>query len=270
MALLSFTVKCNSIADYAEALKLSEAPVAYARVMFLGPGGSGKSSLLDGLMDQPLRLAESTALADILNITYHWVEAADAAEDAWRLMEEKDEVQELASLCHLAVKDKTERPQGAAAGVNAPVHTASAPSSDQDAQKAAHIQKDVAGSVVYVVWKMQQKQKKLQQRQQELQWKQEEEQFLLFILDLQQEQQQLEHTPPSTGPEVMMRVWDCGGQPVFLDILSAFLTSRTMFLLLFDASQPLNTKCQETWRHKGWTYHGKEHNITSPHQHCQK
>ena len=254
IAVLSSTMKCNSIADYAEALKLGEAPVAYARVMFLGPGGSGKSSLLDGLMDQPLRLAESTALADILNITNHWVEAADAAEDAWRLMEEKDEVQELASLCHLAVKDKIERPQGAAAGVNAPVHTASASSSDQDAQKAAHIQKDVTGSVVYVAWKMQQKQKKLQQRQ--------EEKFGLSLLDVEQEQQQLEHTPPSTGPEVMMRVWDCGGQPVFLDILSAFLTSRTMFLLLFDASQPLNTKCQETWNHEGQTYHCKEHNIT--------
>jgi len=162
--------------------------------MFLGPGGSGKSSLLDGLMDQPLRPAESTALADILNITYHWVEAADAAEDAWRLMAEEDEVQELASLCHLAVKDKTERPQGAAAGVNAPVHTASVP--DQDAQEAVHIQEDVTGSVVQKAWKMQQKLKErqqlLQRRQQELEW------------------QQLKHALSSTGPEVMMRVWDCG------------------------------------------------------------
>jgi len=158
MAVLSFTMKCNSIADYAKALKNGEAPVAYTRVMFLGPGGSGKSSLLDGLMDQPLRFAESTALADILNIIYHWVEAADAAEDAWRLMAEEDEVQELASLCHLAVKGKTERPQGAAAGVSAPVHTASASFSDQDAQKAAHIQKDVADSVVQKAWKVQKKQ----------------------------------------------------------------------------------------------------------------
>ena len=236
IAVLSSTMKCNSIADYAEALKLGEAPVAYARVMFLGPGGSGKSSLLDGLMDQPLLLAESTALADILNITYHWAEAADAAEDAWRLMAEEDEVQELASLCHLAVKDKTERPQGAAAGVVAPVHTASAPSSDQDAQKAALIQKDVAQSVFEKAWQVKQKQKL----------------SLLY----------LKHAPPSTGPEVMMRIWDCGGQPIFLDILSAFLTSRTMFLLVFDASQPLNNKCQEIWRHKGQTYHGKEHNIT--------
>ena len=267
MAVLSFTMKCNSIADYAEALKLGVAPVAYARVMFLGPGGSGKSSLLDGLMDQPLCPAESTALADILNITYHWVEAADAAEDAWRHRTEDDEVQELASLCHLAVKDKTERPQDAAAYVNAPAHTASASSSDQDAQKAAHIQKDVAVNVVQKAWKMQQKEKQKQKlhlrqlerqlRQRRLQQRQLQEQQ-----QLQQEQQQLRHALSSTCPEVMMRIWDCGGQPVFLDILSAFLTSRTMFLLVFDASQPLNNKCQESWRHKGQTYHGKEHNIT--------
>ena len=242
IAVLSSTMKCNSIADYAEALKLGVAPVAYARVMFLGPGGSGKSSLLDGLMDQPLLLAESTALADILNITYHWVEAADAAEDAWRFMAEEDEVQELASLCHLAVNDKTERP---AAGVIAPVHTASASSSDQDAQKAALIQNDVAQSVLAKA---------------------------LQVKYWQRFSRRIEHAPPSagpeqhalfgTGPEVMMRIWDCGGQPIFLDILSAFLTSRTMFLLVFDASQPLNNKCQESWRHKGQTYHGKEHNIT--------
>ena len=160
IAVLSSTMKCNSIPDHAEALKPGEAAVAYARVMFLGPGGSGKSSLLDGLMDQPLLLTGDTALTDILNIRYHWAKAADAAEDAWRLMAEE------------------------------------------------------------------------------------------------------QHAPSGTGPDIMMRIWDCGGQPVFLDILSAFLTSRTMFLLVFDASQPLNNKCQESWRHKGQTYHGKEHNIT--------
>ena len=37
-------------------------------------------------------------------------------------------------------------------------------------------------------------------------------------------------------------LWDCGGQPVFLEILPAFLTPRTMFLLMFNASKPLNSK----------------------------
>ena len=40
--------------------------------------------------------------------------------------------------------------------------------------------------------------------------------------------QQAKQHPHAQAPEseVMMHVWDCGGQPVFLDILPPFLTSR--------------------------------------------
>ena len=39
--------------------------------------------------------------------------------------------------------------------------------------------------------------------------------------------------------EVLLHLCDCGGQPVFLDILPAFLSSRTMFVLVFNASKGL-------------------------------
>ena len=222
-----------------EALKLGEVPAAYARVMFLGPGGSGKSSLLDGLMNQPLRPDESTALADTLNIKYQWVEAADAAEDAWKAVTEEDEDNELASLSHQVVQRGS---QGAAAYIKnwakapavvlfCPVLVAasalSAVRTDQKyARNAAQIHEDVTQSVVNKAFR------------------------------------QGEYSPSSKSTEVVMRIWDCGGQPVFLDILSAFLTQRTMFLLLFNASLDLNSKYQENWRHKGHTYPGKEQNIT--------
>ncbi|XP_011408331.2 PREDICTED: probable serine/threonine-protein kinase pats1 [Amphimedon queenslandica] len=41
-----------------------------------------------------------------------------------------------------------------------------------------------------------------------------------------------------------LHIWDCGGQPVFLEILPAFLTPRTMFLLLFDASMDFRERWQ--------------------------
>ena len=53
------------------------------------------------------------------------------------------------------------------------------------------------------------------------------------------------------SPDIVMHIWDCGGQPVFLDILSAFLTSRTMFFLLFNLSVELETMYQELRHHKG-------------------
>ena len=222
-----------------EALKRGEVPAAYARVMFLGPGGSGKSSLLDGLMNQPLRPDESTALADTLNIKYQWVEAADAAEDAWKAVTEEDEVKEMASLTCQVVQRGSQgagtyiknwakapavllfRPVFAAASALSAVQT------DQKyAQNAAQIHKGVTRSVVNKAFR------------------------------------QGEYSPSSKSTEIVMRIWDCGGQPVFLDILSAFLTQRTMFLLLFDASLPLSSKYQEKWRRKGHTYPGRELNIT--------
>ena len=44
--------------------------------------------------------------------------------------------------------------------------------------------------------------------------------------------------------EVLLCLWDCGGQPVFLDLLPAFLSSRTVFLLMFDASKSLDDPFQ--------------------------
>ena len=42
--------------------------------------------------------------------------------------------------------------------------------------------------------------------------------------------------------EVLLHVWNCGGQPVFLEVLPLFLTSRTMFVIMFDASKYLHDK----------------------------
>ena len=43
-------------------------------------------------------------------------------------------------------------------------------------------------------------------------------------------------------PQPLLQIWDCGGQPVFLEILPAFLTSRTMFFLMFDALKAIDEK----------------------------
>ena len=40
-----------------------------------------------------------------------------------------------------------------------------------------------------------------------------------------------------------MRVWDCGDQHVFKTILPAFVTPRSMLVLMFDARQDLYKTC---------------------------
>ena len=221
----------HALANYAEALKFGEVPAAYARLMFLGVGGSGKSSLLDGLMKIPMRIAESTALADTCSIKYHWVEAADAAEDAWKKRTEEDEIKELATLSRMVVNSKGEGSniqnwdQAEAVKVFCSLAAQHRVVSDQQyASEASRIQKDVSKSVY---------------------------------------DEAMQHASTSKNPEVVMHIWDCGGQSIFLDIVSAFLTSHTMFLLLFDASVDLSSKYRASWRHKGRTIPGRKQNISN-------
>jgi len=60
-------------------------------------------------------------------------------------------------------------------------------------------------------------------------------------------------------------VWDCGGQTVFLDVLPAFVSSRTMFLLFFDARQDLLGKCKTLSYKKGKVHSTSEHSFTVLH-----
>ena len=60
----------------------------------------------------------------------------------------------------------------------------------------------------------------------------------------------------------IIHIRDCGGQQVFLDILSAFFTLRAMFIYVFNASKPLKSKYIEPWKHEGQTYPGKEQVLT--------
>ena len=52
------------------------------------------------------------------------------------------------------------------------------------------------------------------------------------------------HANKTEDNEVLLCLWDCGGQPVFLDLLPAFLSSRTVFLIMFDASKSLDEAFQ--------------------------
>ena len=71
---------------------------------------------------------------------------------------------------------------------------------------------------------------------------------------------------PTVGqvePHLLMHFWDCGGQPAFLEILPVFLTSRTTFLLHFDASKDLNSKWQSVHHIDGIRYDGDEVNMST-------
>ena len=49
-------------------------------------------------------------------------------------------------------------------------------------------------------------------------------------------------------PRPFFHLWDCGGQPVFLELLPIFLTSRTIFLLFFNAATNLTQPWESSYR----------------------
>ena len=61
----------------------------------------------------------------------------------------------------------------------------------------------------------------------------------------------------------ILHLWDCGGQPVFLEVLPAFLTSRTMFLVMFDASRDLGEKVPSVQYEQGRRVNVGVTNITT-------
>ena len=201
--------------------------------MFLGAGGSGKSSLLDGLMNIALKEAESTALAETRTVS---CTAANVADEAWKEQSSLDDARNLAMHSRRLVESNN----------NDEYIT--------DWKKAAPYYAFKLSSNVCNLFK-----------------KRKENRFYLdgvskltkkAYKDIIEKAKQHNVVPHQSNLEVVMHIWDCGGQPVFLDIMSAFLTPRTMFMLLFDASIDLNSKYVEKWHHKGDIHMGKEQNIS--------
>ena len=182
----------------------------------VGPGGVGKSSFLRGLMNQRLVQAESTILADTKKVKpQFWARAGESADSYWAEVTDQDEIEELAGLFQLVLA-KLHPSKAAAVGESNP---------QEDEPQSAETISDESVSDI----KDTEVQKVLQQ---------------VAEHDLHHSQ-----NPAAPQSEVLMHVWDCGGQAVFLDFLPAFLTSRTMFLLFFDARQNLDEKCK-TLSHK--------------------
>ena len=104
-------VKISFKVDYVQALKEGEVKVAYARIMLIGPGGVGKSSLLHGLMNLPLpHEAYSTQLADTYNLKHTGREAetfwAKQVGGYWVKVTDQDEIDELVHMVKTVSKKK--------------------------------------------------------------------------------------------------------------------------------------------------------------------
>ena len=192
--------------EYQRALAQGVVRSAYARVMFVGPGGVGKSSLLHGLMNKPLPKADSTQLAETITVkpaTKKWASAGEDSKSFWREVADNDEIMELVGLVLLVAK----------------VSAGQSDSSRFVSQEVAALNIFSTRSDTIEITSNQQKIQKIIND------------ILTQIVEIAKK------NPNAQAPEkeVLLLLWDCGGQLVFLDILPAFLTPRTMFFLFYDA-----------------------------------
>ena len=194
--------------------------MAYGRVMFVGAGGVGKSCFKRGLMSLPFNpQTNSTILADVQS-----VRPADTFKESVRQQRplnrawvkgscwsEVTEEDEIQELAQLLVLVGR---QGSSRG--AASQSSSASTSREQSNLVRMMESDILQKAFAKA-----------------------EELKASGVD-----QQLECSP-------FFHLWDCGGQPVFLEVLPIFLTSRTIFLLFFNAAENLNLPFESLYHRNG-------------------
>ncbi|XP_019859718.1 PREDICTED: uncharacterized protein LOC109587952 [Amphimedon queenslandica] len=203
------------IGAYERALKeQGSADVAYARLMLLGSAGTGKTSLKRSLMEEPFNPhTTSTIVSDVSSVRPFGHKWQTMRDKKWRKVTEEDELEEIARLF--------ESFHSKSSSHHASVLSAEYSHNESDAL--------VSTSSIASDLNVEIRIKSILER-------------ACFAYRT---------TKPLVQP--FLHIWDCGGQPVFLEILPAFLTPRTMFLLLFDASKDFT----ERWQSRQNTTDGK-------------
>ena len=214
--------------------------VAYSRVMLLGTAGVGKTCFRRSLQQQPWdkKSINSTILSDIecirpgvRPISREWQGLGREEDEQWSLVTPDDEIEEMAELLVAVHK-------GDISGIKSKVVATELfqmPSSFETSSEVP----------VESVQKMKQK-------------------HVESVLSEAIERAKSKETQPTNlKPWPFVHIWDCGGQPIFLEVLPAFLTSRTMFLLMYDASKSLHEKWKSVLTVNGESKEDEEVNMTT-------
>ena len=214
--------------------------MAYARVMLVGPGGVGKSSLLRGLMNLPLlQAANSTQLADLITvkpqqepITQQLMTRTTDKTMPWIKVTEDDEINEIVGLILLVANV------------------------EKRVTKSSRFQKFLERAAAYATNRIYE----LDEFRQQISRIKNDVVRKVFSRAIEKAKINPHAQAPET--EIITNVWDCAGQLVYLDILSAFLTPKTIFMLLYDARKNLDDRCIILSHHHGQVIDDQEQNMS--------
>ena len=198
--------------------------------MLLGPAGVGKSSLVRGLKKLPfIQEGNSTQVADVRPISYNW------ATGDWKDVCEQDELDEVAKLLATVYHDRhdVQSTHQLVSSVKSVTTLYEGTTSSQFPTSTEQVNKVKTSKV---------------------------DSYLENAITRANK-----FTPDDIRklkPNPILHVWDCGGQPIFLEVLPAFLTPRTEFLLLFDASKDFKERWKSVQFQQGRDIPGEEVNMT--------
>ena len=191
--------------------------------MLIGEAGVGKSTLLGALMNKPTMVeATSTIMADTKELKCQW-KRFDAKDYAyWHDITEEDEIKELAILAKHVMKI------GSGSLLSSLTEAIAMKIFNPSCQQLPDLKTDASTTSVTL-----------------------NDEINEMLTGIVGAARSLANTPLELTDDQYLNVWDCGGQRVFLDVLPAFLTSRTIFLLLFDASKDLQERVAVVWNQGG-------------------
>ena len=201
---------------YKRAMESGEMDVAYGRIMLLGTAGVGKTSLKRSLMKLPWEPdTTSTSISEVSYVRpfrHQWYNMSRKNDDKLIEVTDEDEIEEMATLLALVRRDLS--------------HTTSVLSSVavSSLYSGIFVPEPVPSEQIEDIGRSQVD--------------------LILSRAISRARRMSSSDLNDVQPQPFLHIWDCGGQPVFLEILPAFLTPRTMFLLLFDASKDFNERWQ--------------------------
>ena len=226
-------------------------PSRHARLMLIGPAGVGKTSLLYNLMRKELGEANSTKLAETHELRTETVmlQSGENERIDWYEVDDEKQIEEIAKLLHLTIEqatpdtssksssDDSAEPLPESSKKKSESHSVVNPENETEQQVPSLTESSRKEMVVQV---FQHSHKVVNRIHAETVQK-----VLSNAFTLQSN---------SKESDMFLHVWDCGGQPVYMNALPAFVSAATIYLLVFDASKPLNHKVKVAWREDGKEY----------------
>ena len=205
-------------------------PLQYHRLMLIGPSSVGKTSLLRRLIGKRPGKANSTKMAE----THHfWVQT-----EQWHEVTEQEEILELAVLLRKAKETLPSQTSSETSSSDATSETESTPGDSSPDIRASP--KDTSS-----VKDPQFEDESKSSFETDLKAIHDEvtEEMLMkaYMLDKEVNEKDLGLN------RILLHVWDCGGQPVYLNALPPFLSALSAFLLVFDASIDLQDEVKLIW-----------------------